>query len=198
MTRIVAGRWGSRRLDVPRTGVRPTSQRVREAVCNRLEHLCGGLGGLQVLDLFAGSGAVGLELLSRGAAAAVFVERDRAAVRAIRHNIAALSAEGATVVNRDAAAVARGDSLSADGCAFDIVFADPPYDMPLGALEAILADLVAGHRVRDGGMLLVEAAARSAGTPWPPGVLPIDSRDYGDTRVWYGRVSPEPSIGLGG
>ena len=71
MTRIVAGEWGGRRIKVPSSGVRPTSERVRESICNRLEHLTGGLSGLRVMDIYAGSGAVGLELLSRGASEAV-------------------------------------------------------------------------------------------------------------------------------
>ena len=184
MTRIVAGEWGSRRLDVPRSGVRPTSERVREAVCNRLEHLSGGLTGVRVLDLFAGSGAVGLELLSRGAATAVLVERDRTALRVLRDNVAKLGAN-ATVLAADATTLAdRSWSEPAD-----IVFADPPYDMPLSELAAVFAALIRVAAIAAEGLVVAETAKRAAGEPWPATVSPLDSRKYGDTRVWYGQVN---------
>ena len=116
--RVVAGRYGGRRLEAPPgRGTRPTADRVREAVFS----LLGPVEGLAVLDLFAGSGALGIEALSRGAAAAVFVDRDHRAAAAARRNLAALGLE-ARVHRRDALAF-----LAATTTRFDLVFVDPPY-----------------------------------------------------------------------
>src|SRR6476469_4111381 len=144
MTRIVGGIWGGRRLVTP-TGetTRPTSEKVRAALASSL-YATGGLDGARVLDLFAGSGALGLELVSRGASSAVFVERDRAALVSLRANVAALGGAGLTVIPGDVASfVARsgaapsGPGLAGAGTAsvgsalgpFDVVVADPPYDL---------------------------------------------------------------------
>ncbi|MBM3680705.1 MAG: 16S rRNA (guanine(966)-N(2))-methyltransferase RsmD [Actinobacteria bacterium] len=125
--RIVAGRHRSRRLAVPvGPDVRPTSDRAREAVFASL----GDVTGARVLDLFAGSGALGLEALSRGAASCVFVERDRTALAAIRANVAALGEEAAAAVRRGSATTALR-ALAEAGAAFDLVLLDPPYgDFP--------------------------------------------------------------------
>lgn len=136
--RIVAGRYGGRRIAAPPgAGTRPTSDRVREALFSVL----GDLTGLNVLDLFAGSGALGLEALSRGAAHATFVERDAAAVRVLRANLELLGA-GADVHRADARAFLG--NASGTGEPYDLLFLDPPYrDAPrLGrelALEGVLA-----------------------------------------------------------
>ena len=184
MTRIVAGEWGSRRLVVPRSGVRPTSERAREAICNRLEHLSGGLSDLRVLDLFAGSGAVGLELLSRGAASAVLVEREQAVARILRSNVASLDAS-ATILTIDAKRLKERSWEEA----FDIVFADPPYDMPLSDVAEIFGGLILAGGIAPNGLVAAETAKRAAGNPWPETVTALDSRHYGDTQVWYGQVT---------
>src|SRR3954465_7399669 len=124
--RIVAGRWGGRTLHAPRgRSTRPTSDRVREALFSIL----GPLDGARVLDLFAGSGALGLEALSRGAAAATFVERERLALRALRDNVADLGAD-AEVVAADARVFLR--AARERGAQYDLVFLDPPYRAAAG------------------------------------------------------------------
>lgn len=179
MTRIVAGRLGGRRLVTPRGEVtRPTSERVRAAIGNVLT-AAGGVDGASVLDLYAGSGALGLELLSRGAAAVTLVERDRAALTAIRANVAALGVSAAvTVVASDVAAFVR-----LPGPAFDVVVADPPYELAIQTLHALVADLFAAGRVHAGTDVLIERAARSGDIVWPEPLRAGRSRRYGDTVV---------------
>jgi 16S rRNA (guanine966-N2)-methyltransferase len=168
--RIVAGEWGGRRLVAPRgRATRPTSDRVREALFSIL----GPLDGARVLDLFAGSGALGLEALSRGAAHATFVERERAALRALRDNVADLAAD-AEVVAGDARAFLR--AAQERGAQYDLVFLDPPYRAAAGlAQELDLAPVLA-----DGGRVVGESDRRE------PLELPLpltDERRYGDTLI---------------
>ncbi len=187
MTRIVAGEWGGRRVRVPARGVRPTSERVRESVCNRIEHLTGGLADLTALDIYAGSGAVGLELLSRGLSRAVFVEQNRAVLSVLRDNIAYLRAETAEVLPLSAERV--GERLEDR---FDIVFMDPPYELPPAQILSAVRGLVLGNCISKDGLVVIELARRSGQLEWPEEIRPLDHRDYGDTRVWYGRMSPFP------
>src|SRR4051794_2587454 len=168
--RIVAGEWRGRRLLAPpgRT-TRPTSDRVREALFSIL----GPLDGERVLDLFAGSGALGLEALSRGAREATLVERDRAALKALRANVEALGAD-ARVIGGDVAAFL--DSAGQTGDHYDLVFLDPPYRSAVGlgrelSLEPVLT---AGARV------VVESDRRS---PLDLHLPVIDERRYGDTLI---------------
>jgi 16S rRNA (guanine966-N2)-methyltransferase len=147
MTRIVAGAARGRRLRVPpgeRT--RPTSDRVREALFSSVESAVGSLAGRRVLDLYAGSGALGLEAVSRGAAHALLVESDARAVRVIRVNVAAVGLPGAEIVQ---SAVER---LVADvpGEPYDVVLADPPYALPGDVVTAVLAGLTRGWLAPDG------------------------------------------------
>lgn len=183
MTRIVAGSAGGRRLTTPAGATtRPTSERVRAALANTLT-AAGGLAGARVLDLYAGSGALGLELLSRGAASVVLVERDRAALVAARANVAGLGLPGAGVVAADAAAFAR----TAVG-PFDLVVADPPYELPDAELTAVLAALVRAGALARGADLVVERATRSGSFGWPAPLRPDRERRYGDTLLCYGRA----------
>ena len=183
MTRIVSGSIGGRRLVTPAgVGTRPTSERVRAALANTLT-AAGGLAGARVLDLYAGSGALGLELLSRGAASAVLVERDRAALAAVRANVAALSPAGAQVVASDVLAYAR----TASG-PFDLVVADPPYELPDADLIAVLTTLARAGALAGGADLVVERAARSGPLAWPAPLRPGRDRRYGDTLLCYGRA----------
>lgn len=183
MTRIVAGKWGGRRLVVPRSGVRPTADRVREAVFNWLDHRLPGWDTTHVLDLYAGSGALGLESVSRGAARAVLVERDPTALAAIERNIDSLSA-GDQVSIRPGRVLKVAAGGSPVVC--DVVFADPPYDVPATQIAAVLDAFMSGGWTASDTLFVVETDAR-ADSPWPTGVDPLERRPYGDTAVWYGR-----------
>ncbi|MGW1740865.1 16S rRNA (guanine(966)-N(2))-methyltransferase RsmD [Nocardia sp. NPDC001965] len=178
MTRIVAGKAGGRRLKVPPAGTRPTSDRVREALFSSIEARM-DLAGVRVLDLYAGSGALGLEALSRGAAAALLVESDRRAAGVLRANIAELGF-GDAQVRIGTVAQVLGHS-AAD--AYDLVFADPPYDLPTAAVQADLTALAAHGWLSEDALLLVERSARSAEIDWPARFEARSARRYGETRI---------------
>ncbi len=183
MTRIIAGQWSGRALHVPRgSTTRPTNGKVRAALGNSLTS-SGGLVGATVLDLFAGTGALGLELASRGAALVVLVDNDRAALTVARDNVAALAANSVQVVASSAAAY-----VGSAGVAFDIVVADPPYDLANDALTALLQDLVAFDRLRPGADLVIERSRRTADLDWPPPLIADRIKRYGDTVLLYGRA----------
>lgn len=184
MTRIIAGTAGGRRLQTPTGGAtRPSSDRVREALFAALESAVGGLSGRRILDLFAGSGAVGLEALSRGAAEAVLVERDRRTAALIRTNADTLGLDGAHVV----AAPAETYTASPPAEPFDVVFCDPPYAYGAEALNALVATVATPAWLGEG-VIVVERAAREAAFGWPESVEPLRVRTYGDTALWYGRL----------
>ena len=171
--RVVAGRYGGRRLQSPPSITRPTADRVREALFSTL----GPLDGLRVLDLFAGSGALAIESLSRGAAEAVLVDRDRRAARVAQANVDEMGAGGeAQVICAPATAAAA--RLAGEGRSFELVFLDPPY---AGARE-LLAGLepALGQLIAPGGRVVVESDRRDA-----PGLdLPmVHERRYGDTTI---------------
>lgn len=182
MTRIVAGSAGGRRLKVPPKGTRPTSERVREALFSSLEALM-DLDGVRVLDLYAGSGALGFEALSRGAGHATFVESDRRAAEVLKANARELPFRDVLVVNRSAEAYA-----ASDGEPFDVVFADPPYAVGDEELAKVLSALVDAARLTAGAVLIVERASRSAEPAWPEGVESLRAKRYGDTAVYWGLV----------
>jgi 16S rRNA (guanine(966)-N(2))-methyltransferase RsmD len=163
---------------VPRTGTRPTTDRVRESLFNVLASRV-DLAGASVLDLYAGSGALGLEAMSRGATSAVFVESDQRAASVIAKNVASLGARGAMLRRGSVAAVLSGGADSP----VDVVFADPPYDVPAAEIEHMLVALVTGGWVTDGTVAVVERAASGPELSWPDGWLPWPSRRYGDTRI---------------
>lgn len=181
MTRIVAGAAGGRRLAVPPRGTRPTSERVREALFSAIEAAV-DLDGARVLDLYAGSGALGLEALSRGAASATFVESERAAISVLEKNIAAVGRPGAEVRRGRVAAVLEGG-----GAPYDLVLADPPYGMAEEELAAALTALVARGWTRPGAVVIVERAHRSGPPSWPDPLLPERVRRYGDTELHWAR-----------
>lgn len=178
MTRIIGGAAGGRRIAVPPRGTRPTTDRVRESLFNiltaRLE-----LTGLSVLDLYAGSGALGLEALSRGAAAALFVESDPRTGSVIARNIETLGLPGATLRRGAVATVLAGGTA----VAFDLVLADPPYDVGAAEVEGVLAALAAHGWVHGGSVAVVERAAGGAPLNWPQGWSVWPQRVYGDTRL---------------
>lgn len=183
VTRIVGGQARGRRLVVPPRGTRPTSERAREALFNTLRAEL-DLEGARVLDLYAGSGAVGLEALSRGAGAAVFVESDRRAVAVLQQNVQALGAAGATVHRCTAETF-----LSAVGAdePFDLVFADPPYAVPASTIGYLLAMLAEDRWLVPHGVVVVERSWREVEPPWPSEIKAIKQRRYGEGCLWYGR-----------
>lgn len=176
--RVIAGRYGSRRLTAPPgAGTRPTADRVREALFSML----GGVEGDSVLDLFAGTGALGIEALSRGAASAVFVERDRNALQALKGNLATLElSERSTPVARVRAndVIRALDDAIAGGETYDLVFLDPPYDQAaaLGPSLASRLPKVLGQ----GALTVVESDCRS---PLQIGLPVRRQRRYGDTSI---------------
>lgn len=185
MTRIVAGQAGGRTLRVPPgTATRPTSERVREALFSRLEH-AGAVRGATVLDLFAGSGALGLEAASRGAARVVLVEHARSAVQVCRANVAALGLAGVRV------AAERVQAHLARPCddPVDLVLVDPPYDLSDDALAAVLGALV--PHLAEHAVVVVERSSRSPEPGWPVGsdrdrgLVRTDERRYGETVLWF-------------
>jgi 16S rRNA (guanine966-N2)-methyltransferase len=185
MPRIVGGTVGGRRIAAPRgRDVRPTADRVREAMFSTLTSLRGGLDGARVLDLYAGSGALGLEALSRGAEHALLVESAPAVARVLRANVAALGLAGASVLARSVKGLAGG---AAPGAAYDVVVADPPYALAAPVVAAVLGALIREGWVATGALLVVERAGRDGAAPWPEQVSGIDRRTYGDTVLWYGR-----------
>jgi 16S rRNA (guanine966-N2)-methyltransferase len=185
MTRIIAGTAGGRRLAVPAgRATRPTSDRAREGLFATATAIRGTMAGAAVLDLFAGSGAVGLEALSRGAADVLLVEADGRAAGVIRENIAVLGLTGARVVaDRVDRVLARGPgALSAR----DFVFADPPYAAGPDELQRMLAALRDGGWLAPAALVAVERATRSGQLRWPDGYAPDRSRRYGEATLWYG------------
>lgn len=186
MPRIVGGSAGGRRLTVPPgRDTRPTSDRAREALFSALEAMTGGLAGLRVLDLYAGSGAVGLEALSRGAARAVLIESDPKAVRVLRDNVATLGLPGAQVVAR-AVSTALAEAAPEP---FDVVFADPPYALPAPDLTAVLTAAREQGWVAEEAVVVVERASRDAPWTWPEGLVPDRDRRYGEATLWYARAA---------
>jgi 16S rRNA (guanine966-N2)-methyltransferase len=192
VTRIVGGIAGGRRLRTPpgdRT--RPTSDRVREALFSTAESMLGGWEGLHVLDLYAGTGALGLEALSRGVRRAVFVESHRRTAMLVQANARDLGLDGAEVAARTVQGhLAR--RRAGQEPPFDVVFADPPYDVPTDELRDVLTWLVQGDWLSEDALVVVERSRRSGDLEWPAGLEPISRRSYGETVLWYGRSCDPP------
>jgi 16S rRNA (guanine966-N2)-methyltransferase len=185
VTRIIAGAARGRRLAVPAgTRTRPTSDRAREGLFSTVTAMRGPLHAARVMDLYAGSGAVGLEALSRGAARVLFVESDPAAVRVIRANMTAVGLPGGQLVAGAVAAVLRRGPGGEP--AFDVVVADPPYAAGDDDVTAMLEALARGGWLVPGALLAVERASRSGPVTWPPGFAFGRSRRYGEATFWYG------------
>ncbi len=191
MTRIVAGSAGGRRLTTSRGATtRPTTERVREALFSTLESLMAeSLQDTRFLDLFAGSGAVGLEALSRGASRSVLVEHDREAVRLIRHNATALGLLDAAVV----ADRVEHHLRTATASAFDVAFLDPPYAVEVSEVDAVVALLLGRGWLAPSAVVVLERSRRDTAPTWPSGVRHVHERRYGDTVLWYGRHSADPA-----
>jgi len=192
VARVIAGEAGGRRLAVPDgRDTRPTSDRAREGLFATISSIAGPLDGARVLDLYAGSGAVGLEALSRGAGHVLLVEQGARAVRVIKENIAAIGLPGAVLVaDRVERALARGP----EGDRYDIVFADPPYALADAAVERVLSLLAEGGWLAPGALVIVERATRSGPVSWPDGFTPDRDRRYGEATFWYGLAAQFPHI----
>jgi 16S rRNA (guanine966-N2)-methyltransferase len=190
MARVIAGEAGGRRLAVPDgRGTRPTSDRAREGLFATIVSLTGSLDGARVLDLYAGSGAVGLEALSRGAEHVLLVESGPRAARVIRDNIEAIGLAGAEVVtDRVERVLARGPARPGEGGGrYDVVFADPPYALAGDEVSAMLQTLSDRGWLAPGGLVIVERATRSGPVSWPAGLRPDRARRYGEATFWYAR-----------
>lgn len=185
VTRIIAGSAGSIVLEVPDAGTRPTSDRVRESLFGALES-ADAIRGAAVLDLFAGSGALGLEAVSRGAASADLVEKSPRAAAVVQRNAAkvarSVGRDGAIRVHRGAAA----SFLGAPRGPYDLVFVDPPYDMPEREITEVLQLVAASLAPR--AVVIVERAARSPEPELPAALAHDRDKKYGDTRLWWLRA----------
>jgi 16S rRNA (guanine966-N2)-methyltransferase len=192
VTRIIGGTAGGRRLKTPAgDATRPTSDRVREALFSALESQLGSLAGLRFLDLYAGSGAVGLEAMSRGVGVLTSVESDRRTARMVQDNATTLGFRKVEVVAQPVARVLAQHARAP----YDVVFADPPYPLDNAELEQTLALLVDYGWVAPGSVLVVERSARSVEPAWPPGLVRERTKDYGETVLWYVRAGSEESDG---
>ncbi|MGW7205267.1 16S rRNA (guanine(966)-N(2))-methyltransferase RsmD [Streptomyces sp. NPDC054837] len=189
MTRVIAGAAGGRRLAVPPgTGTRPTSDRAREGLFSTWQSLLGGrpLQGERVLDLYAGSGAVGLEALSRGAGHTLLVEADARAARTIRENVKSLGLPGAEVRAGKAEQIIQ---TPAPPDPYDIVFLDPPYAVSDDDLREILLTLRTQGWLTAEALVTVERSTRGGEFHWPDGFEALRSRRYGEGTFWYGRAA---------
>lgn len=192
MTRIISGFAGSLTLMVPKSGTRPTSDRVREAIFSALDSR-DALHGMRVVDLYAGSGALGLEAASRGARVVTLVENSYGAAAMCRKNGAAVqrSAPKGTDLKISISAQAVQSFLSTTKDGFDVVFIDPPYDLSeveLGHNLSALAPLLA-----DDAIVVLERGSRSPEPTWGEGLVLERRKDYGDTTVWYAAPAEQPA-----
>jgi 16S rRNA (guanine966-N2)-methyltransferase len=161
---------------------RPTSERTREGLFSTIESVLGALTDRSFLDLYAGSGAVGLEAASRGATPVVLVERDQGALKALRANVAALRLAAVSLRAQPVATVLA----VAPERRFDVVFADPPYADPI---EPILEELVSHGWLAPDALICLERSTRGGPPNWPDGLVELKARRYGDSTLWYGRAS---------
>jgi 16S rRNA (guanine966-N2)-methyltransferase len=184
MTRLISGVAGGRRLKVPRAGVRPTGDRAREALFNSLKSLL-DLRGAAVLDLYAGSGALGLEALSRGAETVVFVESSPGVLPVLKENLAAVGLPGGRIVAGSVHTVVGG----APPARFDLVLADPPYATPADEVQNVLTSLTKGGWLAPDAVVVVERPAREKEWEWPTPLIGLRDRRYGEAQLRYGRSS---------
>jgi 16S rRNA (guanine966-N2)-methyltransferase len=182
VTRLISGVAGGRRLKVPKVGVRPTGDRAREALFNSLRSLL-DLQGATVLDLYAGSGALGLEALSRGASSVVLVENSSAVLPVLRENLAAVGLTGGRVVPGSVPTVVAGRAPAR----FDLVLADPPYATPAEEVHEVLVALATGGWAAPEAVVVVERPSRERDWEWPTPLAGLRDRRYGEAVLRYGR-----------
>jgi 16S rRNA (guanine966-N2)-methyltransferase len=186
VTRVIAGAAGGRRISTPAgRDTRPTSDRAREGLFATVHSLLGDLDGLRVADLFAGSGAVGLEALSRGAAHVLLVESSPRAAKVIKANVDALGLPGAQVVADRVERVLRNPPPEP----YDLVFADPPYAVTGEAVGRVLEALRDNGWLAPGALVAVERATRGEPLGWPEGYTESRARRYGEGTLWYGHAA---------
>jgi len=182
MTRIIGGSVGGRRIATPRgPHTRPTSDRVREALFSAIESWCGSLSGLRFLDLYAGSGPVGLEAWSRGAGVVTLVEQDRRTASMISANARGLGFNRADVV----AGPVSGMLARSPSAPYDVAFLDPPYAHPATDVVADLAAMRDQQWLVPGAMVVVERGSRGVEPAWPEGFTGSRAKKYGETVLWY-------------
>ncbi|WP_277029533.1 16S rRNA (guanine(966)-N(2))-methyltransferase RsmD [Actinacidiphila oryziradicis] len=187
MTRVIAGAAGGRHLAVPPgQGTRPTSGRAKEGLFSTWESLRGTLLGARVIDLYGGSGAVGLEALSRGAEHVLLVEAEPRAARTIRENVKAIGLPGAEVRAGQAEKVIAGPSPALP---YDLVFLDPPYAVSDDELREILITLRTQGWLHAEAIATVERSTRGGEFRWPGGFEAVRARRYGEGTFWYGRAA---------
>ncbi len=198
MSRIIAGSAGGRRIRMPPgAGTRPTTDRVREAVFSAIAAWAGTsaatpeetLSGLGFCDLYAGSGAVGLEAASRGAATVLLVERDRRAVQQIRRNATGLNLSVTVQIADVPSLVSRPAPAR-----FDVVFADPPYDQASELVDAQLAALIDHGWASRPGLVILERSRRSTPPNWPVSVPQTWARAYGETTIYFGSLEGKETV----
>jgi 16S rRNA (guanine966-N2)-methyltransferase len=184
VTRLIAGVAGGRRIQVPRTGVRPTGDKARGALFNSLGSLV-DLDGAAVLDLYAGSGALGLEALSRGARSVLLVENGGGVLPVLRANLATVGLPGGRVVAGSVPTVVAGPAPEA----YDLVLADPPYATPVEEVLDVLGSLLRGGWLAPGAVVVVERGRREEPWEWPTPLHGVRDRRYGEAVLRYGRLS---------
>ena len=190
MTRIIGGAAGGRRINTPRgASTRPTSDRVREALFSAVESWCGSLRGLRFLDLYAGSGAVGLEAWSRGAGVVTLVEQDRRTAALISGNARTIGFPRANVVTAPVAGALRRPPAAP----YDVAFLDPPYPLPDESVAEDLESLLSNGWLVPGALVVVERSVRSPEPAWPTGYSETRQKRYGETVLWYGHAASKPA-----
>lgn len=190
MTRIIGGEFRGRSIKVPEAETRPTSSRVREAIFSSVEHAVSGLDDLRVLDLFSGSGAFGIESISRGAAEAVLIEKDLRAADTLHANVANFGIKNGRVIIADA--FIEVSQKSGRG-KFDVVFIDPPYAFEDGPVDKLISQLVSNDWLNDYALIVVERGSRSQ-VQWPEFVEEVRKKVYGDTTIWYGQYLEDENL----
>ena len=184
--RIIAGSAKGRNLATPAGVTRPTSDRTREGIFSALESEIGSCEGIEFLDLYGGTGAVGLEALSRGAAQVVVIEKDVKAAGVCKDNYELVKSvtEGSFTVLR-MSVDAYLELESTRHARFDVIYLDPPYDFPNATIEKVLTKIVGNEILKPGGVLVVERSTRTPAFVWPEALSAIKERRYGEGTVYF-------------